>query len=50
MKLTIVIPAIGNQSDIDDTLVSVLENRPASCAVLLAHPVSYTHLTLPTKA
>ncbi len=41
MKLTIVIPAIGNQSDIDDTLVSVLENRPASCEVLLAHHASY---------
>jgi len=41
MKLSIVIPAIGPQSDIDDTLVSVLENRPANCEVLLVHSPSY---------
>lgn len=41
MKLSIVIPAIGRQSDIDDTLVSVLENRPKDSEVLLVHPSSY---------
>ena len=41
MKLSIVIPANGCQADIDDTLLSVLENRPADCEVLLSHPHGY---------
>ena len=41
MKLSIVIPAFGNQTDIDETLVSVLENRPSDCEILLTHSESY---------
>lgn len=41
MMLSIVIPAHGQQSNIDDTLLSVLENRPENCEVLLAHPHGY---------
>lgn len=41
MKLSIVIPASGSQTEIDDTLVSVLENRPADCEIVLSHPVDY---------
>ena len=41
MKLSIVIPATGSQAEIDDTLVSVLENRPTDCEILLSHPVGY---------
>lgn len=41
MKISIVIPASGSQTNIDDTLVSVLENRPTSCEILLAHPEAY---------
>ncbi|MFO0913916.1 MAG: hypothetical protein U0795_13240 [Pirellulales bacterium] len=40
-RLTIVIPAVGDQASLDDTLLSVLENRPADCQVLIAHPVEY---------
>lgn len=39
--LSIVIPAIGSQPDLDETLLSVLENRPNDCEVVLVHPESY---------
>ena len=41
MKLSIVIPACGSQTDIDETLVSVLENIPANAEALLIHPRDY---------
>ena len=39
--LSIIIPAAGPQVSIDDTLLSVLENRPEDCEVILAHPEGY---------
>lgn len=39
--LSIVIPAIGDQQQIDDTLVSVLENRPSDCEIVVVHDPSY---------
>lgn len=41
-KLSIIIPAVGSQSILDETLVSVLENRPAECEVLVATPPEYS--------
>ena len=40
-RLTIIIPAYGRQQDLDDTLLSVLENRPTHCEVLVPHTESY---------
>ena len=40
-RLTIIIPAFGCQEDLDNTLVSVLENRPSSCEILVPHGPSY---------
>ena len=40
-RLSIVIPCLGGASDFDDTLVSVLQNRPADCEVLVAHREPY---------
>ncbi len=40
-RLTIIIPALGLQEDLDDTLVSVLENRPPDCEVLVPHGPAY---------
>jgi hypothetical protein len=40
-RLTIIIPAFGRQEDLDDTLVSVLENRPPDCEVLVPHGPAY---------
>jgi hypothetical protein len=35
-RLSIVIPVLGNLKRLEDTLVSVLENRPADCQVIVA--------------
>lgn len=40
-KLSIVIPATGSQESVDSTLISVLENRPDDCEVVLAHGPDY---------
>jgi hypothetical protein len=40
-RLTIIIPALGRQEELDETLVSVLENRPADCEVLVPHGPTY---------
>lgn len=40
-QLSIIIPATGLQNRLDDTLVSVLENRPEDSEVLLVHPAAY---------
>ncbi len=40
-KLSIIVPAVGPQEDLDNTLLSVLENRPASCELLVPHSDSY---------
>lgn len=40
-RLSIVIPCLGNAAEFDDTLVSVLQNRPARCEVLVVHAQPY---------
>lgn len=40
-QLSIIIPATGSQESLDETLVSVLENRPSECEVILVHRESY---------
>lgn len=40
-RLTIVVPCLGDASEFDGTLVSILQNRPASCEVLVAHSRPY---------
>jgi hypothetical protein len=39
--LSIVIPCVGGAAEFDGTLVSVLQNRPADCEVLVAHTEPY---------
>jgi hypothetical protein len=39
--LSIVIPCLGGAAEFDDTLVSVLQNRPADCEVLVVHSQAY---------
>jgi hypothetical protein len=41
LKLSIIVPADGHQEDLDNTLLSVLENRPADCQVIVPHPCTY---------
>ena len=40
-RLSIVIPCLGAAPEFDDTLVSVLQNRPARCEVLVVHAHPY---------
>jgi hypothetical protein len=40
-RLSIVIPCLGGASEFDGVLVSVLQNRPADCEVILAHGQTY---------
>ena len=40
-RLSIVIPCLGGAADFDGTLVSVLQNRPADCEVLVLHTEPY---------
>jgi hypothetical protein len=42
LRLSIVIPVLGDQKLLDDTLVSVLENRPANCELLVVHNEPYS--------
>ena len=41
LRLSIVIPVLGDQKPLDDTLVSILENRPANCELLVVHNAPY---------
>jgi GT2 family glycosyltransferase len=41
LRLSIVIPLLGDQRLLDDTLVSVLENRPDDCEVVVVHNAPY---------
>ncbi|MEI7862936.1 MAG: glycosyltransferase, partial [Planctomycetota bacterium] len=41
VKLSIVIPAPGDTQALEETLVSVLENRPAHCEVIVALGCEY---------
>jgi len=34
-------PATGSQAEIDDTLLSILENRPSACEIIVVHDPSY---------
>jgi hypothetical protein len=40
-RLSIIIPVVDDSQGLDDTLVSVLENRPANCEVLVVHNQPY---------
>ncbi len=40
-RLSIVIPVLGDPQQLDDTLLSVLENRPASCEIVVVHNRPY---------
>ncbi len=40
-RLSIIIPLLGEPNQLDDTLVSVLENRPANCEILVVHARPY---------
>ena len=40
-RLSIVIPVLGSLEGLEDTLVSVLENRPADCQVVVVHDRPY---------
>ena len=40
--LSIVVPHLGNDPSFESSLVSVLENRPRRCEVLVCHDGSYT--------
>ncbi|MDG2381822.1 MAG: hypothetical protein P8N76_09115 [Pirellulaceae bacterium] len=41
MRFSIIVPALGPQSEFDNTLVSVLENRPDSAEVVVPHTKEY---------
>ncbi|WP_145086049.1 glycosyltransferase family 2 protein [Anatilimnocola aggregata] len=40
-RLSIVIPCLGGATEFEDTLVSVLQNRPAQCEVIVVHALPY---------
>ena len=40
-RLSIVIPAVGSQQDVDNSLLSVLENRPDDCEIIVVHRPDY---------
>jgi len=40
-RLSIVIPCVGGSIEFEDTLVSVLQNRPAQCEVIVVHVLPY---------
>ncbi len=40
-KLSIIVPAHGPQENLDNTLLTVLENRPPACEVIVPHPSAY---------
>jgi hypothetical protein len=41
-RLSIIIPCLGGAAEFDGTLVSVLQNRPADCEVLVVHSEPYS--------
>ena len=41
-RLSIVIPCLGGAAEFDGTLVSILQNRPADCEVLVVHTEPYS--------
>ncbi len=40
-RLSIIVPLLGDPLAFEDTLVSVLQNRPSGCEVLVVHPGRY---------
>jgi hypothetical protein len=40
-RLSIIIPVVGDPRQLDDTLVSVLENRPLNCEIVVVHNQPY---------
>jgi hypothetical protein len=40
-RLSIIVPLLGDPQAFEDTLVSVLQNRPSGCEVLVVHPGRY---------
>ena len=40
-KIAFIVPAVGCQETLDETLVSILENRPGDCQVLVPHAANY---------
>ena len=40
-RLSIVIPVLGDPQQLDDTLVSILQNRPCDCEILVVHNQPY---------
>jgi len=40
-RLSIVVPAAGEAAALEETLVSVLENRPADCEIIVVHGCDY---------
>ena len=40
-KIALIVPAVGCQDTLDETLVSILENRPGDCQVLVPHAANY---------
>lgn len=41
-QISIVIPFFGKEKELESTLVSVLENRPADCEIIVAHSGNYS--------
>ena len=41
-RLSVLLPAVGDDACFENTLVSVLENRPTSCEVIVIAPADYT--------
>lgn len=40
-RLSIIVPCVNRLAELEDTLVSVLENRPRDCEILVVHDGSY---------
>jgi hypothetical protein len=40
-RLSILIPCLGGAAEFDGTLISVLQNRPADCEILVVHTADY---------
>src|SRR6185369_14934077 len=40
-RLTIILPALGSATQLEETLVSVLQNRPDDSDLLVVHPGTY---------
>src|SRR5690606_22586302 len=41
LRLSIIVPYQGDSGPFEDSLISVLQNRPSNCEVIVPHPVGY---------